>query len=379
MFKKMVTMAFGVLAAVGLMFAFFGSQTQAQESVDNFVFINYIGQELFLDLDDVTYTVPGTDTVPDGGRLTLQLNPGEHKFAANVPGVIGKAGEFTLSPGGFIAKAARLDQTAPAIGPDGILLAKPKDIVDVFDFNPNVEPAADTPPVDTWQPAVAAAGQGSIVWINYIGDELTVDLNGELFKVAPSAGDISGRLQIDVAPGDYTYTASVPGGSLNGPLNVAAGQVTGLSFTGVREERKYDVGEKYDFLLPVTMTVAQEDLTAQATAVIEPAAPVDTSSPAPAEDAAPAEPLVNDAAAVEPGLLVKNYAGEALTFTIDGREYTIPNNDELTIDLPAGSYSFTASRPYVATTGTVELLPDQGVELSVAVNVAGDVLSVYQN
>lgn len=379
MFKKMVTMAFGVLAAVGLMFALFGSQTQAQESVDNFVFINYIGQELFLDLDDVTYTVPGTDTVPDGGRLTLQLNPGEHKFAANVPGVIGKAGEFTLSPGGFIAKAARLDQTAPAIGPDGILLAKPKDIVDVFDFDPNVEPAADTPPVDTWQPAVAAAGQGSIVWINYIGDELTVDLNGELFKVAPSAGDISGRLQIDVAPGDYTYTASVPGGSLNGPLNVAAGQVTGLSFTGVREERKYDVGEKYDFLLPVTMTVAQEDLTAQATAVIEPAAPVDTSSPAPAEDAAPAEPVVNDAAAVEPGLLVKNYAGEALTFTIDGREYTIPNNDELTIDLPAGSYSFTASRPYVATTGTVELLPDQGVELSVAVNVAGDVLSVYQN
>ncbi|MCB0180299.1 MAG: hypothetical protein KDI62_18865, partial [Anaerolineae bacterium] len=376
MFKKMVTMAFGVLAAVGLMFAFFGSQTQAQESVDNFVFINYIGQELFLDLDDVTYTVPGTDTVPDGGRLTLQLNPGEYKFAANVPGVIGKAGEFTLSPGGFIAKAARLDQTAPAIGPDGILLAKPKDIVDVFDFDPNVEPAADTPPVDTWQPAVAAAGQGSIVWINYIGDELTVDLNGELFKVAPSAGDISGRLQIDVAPGDYTYTASVPGGSLNGPLNVAAGQVTGLSFTGVREERKYDVGEKYDFLLPVTMTVAQEDLTAQATAVIEPAAPVDTSSPAPAEDAAPAEPVVNDAAAVEPGLLVKNYAGEALTFTIDGREYTIPNNDELTIDLPAGSYSFTASRPYVATTGTVELLPDQGVELSVAVNVAGDVLSV---
>lgn len=375
----MVTMAFGVLAAVGLMFAFFGSQTQAQESVDNFVFINYIGQELFLDLDDVTYTVPGTDTVPDGGRLTLQLNPGEYKFAANVPGVIGKAGEFTLSPGGFIAKAARLDQTAPAIGPDGILLAKPKDIVDVFDFDPNVEPAADTPPVDTWQPAVAAAGQGSIVWINYIGDELTVDLNGELFKVAPSAGDISGRLQIDVAPGDYTYTASVPGGSLNGPLNVAAGQVTGLSFTGVREERKYDVGEKYDFLLPVTMTVAQEDLTAQATAVIEPAAPVDTSSPAPAEDAAPAEPVVNDAAAVEPGLLVKNYAGEALTFTIDGREYTIPNNDELTIDLPAGSYSFTASRPYVATTGTVELLPDQGVELSVAVNVAGDVLSVYQN
>ena len=379
MFKKMVTMAFGVLAAVGLMFALFVSQTQAQESVDNFVFINYIGQELFLDLDDVTYTVPGTDTVPDGGRLTLQLNPGEHKFAANVPGVIGKAGEFTLSPGGFIAKAARLDQTAPAIGPDGILLAKPKDIVDVFDFDPNVEPAADTPPVDTWQPAVAAAGQGSIVWINYIGDELTVDLNGELFKVAPSAGDIPGRLQIDVAPGDYTYTASVPGGSLNGPLNVAAGQVTGLSFTGVREERKYDVGEKYDFLLPVTMTVAQEDLTAQATAVIEPAAPVDTSSPAPAEDAAPAEPVVNDAAAVEPGLLVKNYAGEALTFTIDGREYTIPNNDELTIDLPAGSYSFTASRPYVATTGTVELLPDQGVELSVAVNVAGDVLSVYQN
>ncbi|MCB0167875.1 MAG: hypothetical protein KDI79_26850, partial [Anaerolineae bacterium] len=166
MFKKTVTMILGMLAAIILMFGLFGSQTQAQESGNNFIFINYIGQELFLDLDDVTYTVPGTNTVPEGGQLALQLNPGEHKFAANVPGIIGEAGEFTLTSGGFIAKAARLDQTAPAIGPDGTLLAKPKDIVDVFDFDPNVEPMADTPPVDTWQPTTAAAGQGSIVWIN---------------------------------------------------------------------------------------------------------------------------------------------------------------------------------------------------------------------
>lgn len=379
MFKKTVTMTLGILAAVALMFTLFGSQIQAQEPVDNFVFINYIGQELFLDLDDVTYTIPGTNTAPEGGQLSLPLNPGEHKFAANVPGVIGKAGEFTVTPGGFVAKAARLDQTAPAIGPDGTLLAKPKDIVNVFDFDPNVEPAANTPPVDTWQPAAATVGQASIVWINYIGDELTVDLNGELFKVAPAADGIPGRLQIDVAPGDYTYTASVPGGSLNGPLNLATGQVVGLSFNGVRQERKYDVGEKYDFLLPVTMTVAQEDLTAQATVGTEPAAPVDVAAPLPAGEGLATEPVANDSPTVGPGLLVKNYAGETLTFTIGGREYSIPNNDELAIDLPAGSYTFTASRPYVATTGTVELGAEQGVELSVAINVAGDVLSIYQN
>ncbi|MCB0212136.1 MAG: hypothetical protein KDJ52_22525 [Anaerolineae bacterium] len=381
MIKNISTITLGFVVAVALALTLAVQASHAQESspVVNFTLVNYIGQELFLDLDDVTYTVPGTDTAPEGGMLTLQLNTGEHKFAANVPGILGEAGEFTLAPGQALFKAARLDQTPPSIGPDGTLLAKPKDIVDVFDFDPNAQPAAETPLVDTWQPAAAADGQASLVWVNYIGDELTVDLNGQLYKVAPGTGDNPSRLQIDVAPGYYTYTASVPGGSINHEVTLVAGQVIGLSLTGTREERVYDVGEKYDYLLGIDMQVSQEDLTAQTMSVTEEpaAAPTDeTVSTVPAEAS---EPAVTESPATAEGLLVKNYAGETLTFTINEQTYTIPNNDQLTIDLPAGSYNFTASRPFVATTGTVNLQPDQGIELSVAINIAGDVMSVYQN
>ena len=49
------------------------------------------------------------------------------------------------------------------------------------------------------------------------------------------------------------------------------------------------------------------------------------------------------------------------------------------ITLSPGTYNYTASLPFVATTGTVNLSQNQGVELSVAINIAGDVMSVYQN
>src|SRR4030095_10391903 len=72
---------------------------QQEGTGENFIFVNYIGQELFFDLDDVTHTIPGTNTMPEGGRLALHLNPGQHKYAANVPGVRGSAGEFTIPAG----------------------------------------------------------------------------------------------------------------------------------------------------------------------------------------------------------------------------------------------------------------------------------------
>jgi hypothetical protein len=126
------------------------------------------------------------------------------------------------------------------------------------------------------------------------------------------------------------------------------------------------------------MKVAQEDLTGRVTAAAAPqtgqpmqpgVAPVTLPAPA-GEVASPAAPE---------GVTVKNYAGETLIFTINNQAYTIPNNDQLLIPLPAGSYNYTASRPMVAINGTVALQPGQSVELSVAINVAGDVLSVYQN
>ncbi len=380
MSKKRFLMVMGVFMVMALL-GLFPLAGYAQEATGgNFILVNYIGQELTLDLDDVTYTVPGTDTSPEGGRFELQLMPGEHKYAINVPQVTGSAGEFTIGPSGTVAKGVRLQKGNPAIDRNGILLEEPQDEVFVFDIDPFViTPAEVEPAVDTWQPVAPMPGQGSIVWINHSGDdELTVDLAGQLYKVAPKVNDIPGRLQIDESPGTYRYTASVPYGSLNGEITVVAGEVTGINIIpGIREEPEYEVGEKVDFP-PVKLTLFEEDLTSRV-AVAQPDQASGVMPPATGGEMTSANVEEVDVPAVSEGLLVKNYTGDTLIFTIDNQTFAVPDQTEQTIALPAGSYSYTASLPFVATTGTVDMVDGQGVELSVAINVARDFLTVYQN
>ena len=370
---------FTLVALIGGLFPV-ASQAQQETGPENFIFVNYIGQDLNLDLDDVAYLVPGTATVPEGGRLALQLAPGEHKYAANVPGVpTGSAGEFTITGTQVVAKAARIEQTNPVIENE-ILIEKPKDYVFIFDFDPLVVPVASTAITDTWLPAPAAVGSGSLVWINHSGtDELTVDLAGQLYKVPLKANDIPGRLQIQLDPGQYTYTASLLNGSLNGEVTLTAGQVIGLNIIpGQRETPEYDVGDKFDPLTQIDLSLFQEDLTNRAaTTLPDPAAPVALPTTGEAVAPTPGEAAVNPAQAE--GLLVKNYAGETLLLTINNEVYPIENNSETTLALPPGQYNYTASLPFVATTGTVDLAAGQHIELSVAISIERDLLSVYQN
>lgn len=381
MLSKRFFISLALLLAAAFIAGVWTTSALAQQGTggENFVFVNYIGQELTLDLDDTTYIIPGADTMPQGGRLALQLAPGEHKFAANVPGVgLGFAGEFMITPGQVVGKAAIIEQTSPSVDRNGILLAAPKDKVKVFDFDPLAPPATEEPVVDTFQPAPAATGQASLVWVNYLGDELTVDLSGQLYKVAPAANNIPGRLQINVAPGDYTYTASVPAGSINGVITPLVGQVTGLNiFADPLKEREYEVGEEYEFIQPLTLRVQTEDLTGQTAVITQPATTETVPATLPATGGE-LGPLADESPLTE-GLLIKNYAGDTLTFTINNQAYTLPNNQQLSVTLPPGFYTYTASLPFVATTGAVDMQPGQSIQLSVAINVAHDVLSVYQN
>ncbi|MBN1992160.1 MAG: hypothetical protein JW953_05610 [Anaerolineae bacterium] len=377
MLKKNILWIIGLLLVVALAAVVFPTVSQAEQGGENFVFVNYLGQEIYLDLDDVTYVVPGTGIAPEGGWLVLQLAPGQHKYAANAPGVpTGSAGEFTLAPGGFVAKAARIETTPVPVDHRGIVIGEPEDYVYVFDFNPFAAPAPETEPVDTWQPAAAAPGLGSLVWINYYGNsELTIDLSGELYKVPAKANSIPGRLQIDLDPGQYFYTASVPNGSLNGEIAVVPGQVTSFNITAeIEPPPDYDIGDEYEFLPSVTLQLRTEDLTGQVVGV---AATAET-------DSAPAvlpttggefSPAVSNPAS----LLIKNYTGDTLIFTINNQIYPVAPNAEKTLSLPPGSYNYTASLPYVATTGVVEMPVDEGVGLSIVTNIAHDNLSVYPN
>jgi hypothetical protein len=374
MLKKNHLLVLGLLAVVALVAVIFPTVTRAQQGVSqNFIFVNYIGQEIFLDLDDVTYVVPGTDTAPEGGRLVLQLAAGEHKYAANVPGVpAGAAGEFTIVPGGFVAKAARLENTGYIVDRNSIVIDRPQDYVYVFDFDPFAMPVVAEPVVDTWQPAATTPGLGSVVWTNYYGNnELTIDLEGTLYKVPPQTNDVPGRLQLDLPPGLYRYTVSVPNGSLNGQVNIIAGQVTGLSITtDIPPAKKYDIGDRFEFHPPVTLHLAEEDLTSQVST--------------PEADSAPDVLPVTGGEIVpnqvnSQGHLIKNYAGDTLIFTINNQTYTIANNAEQALILSPGQYSYTASLPFVATSGLVDLTVDPNIELSIVLNVEGNFLTAYQN
>lgn len=116
--------------------------------------------------------------------------------------------------------------------------------------------ASQTPAVNGWAPTRPAAGMGSIVFLNSFGSgtSLTIDLQqGSLeavrdnkkdthefivssdgFYMVPVATDSGmGRLQLNLAPGSYNYTASVPNiGTVNGSFDVTAGQIMGLTFYG---------------------------------------------------------------------------------------------------------------------------------------------------
>lgn len=149
---------------------------------------------------------------------------------------------------------------------------------------------------DTWQPTRPAAGMGSAVWVNYNGGggALIIDLqkgtfvrqednhqttnnfvvtSDNQFTVPPAANDMPGRMQMNLDPGSYRYTASVPGiGTVNGTLEVTAGQITGLSFYGTDPktvvENHHSHGNNNDHststIVFTKLAVAPEDLTSQA-------------------------------------------------------------------------------------------------------------------
>jgi hypothetical protein len=118
-----------------------------------------------------------------------------------------------------------------------------------------------------WQPAPAKAGMASIVWTNFNGgsQEVLIDLNGTIYKVQPQANDIPGRLQIDVAPGRYVYTAHVPGlGSVSRTIELTSGQVMGENFYSTfTVERNHDKRNGSRDELVSHLAVAYEDLTGE--------------------------------------------------------------------------------------------------------------------
>lgn len=157
--------------------------------------------------------------------------------------------------------------------------------------------AAQTPAINSWAPARPAAGMGSIVFFNSFGGgtSLTVDLqqgtleavrdnkkdthefivnSDNLYTVPEATNNGMGRLQLNLAPGSYNYTASVPDvGTVNGNFDITAGQIMGLSFYGgdaktIIHNHSQSHGNNNEHtstsVIFTKLLVAPQDLTAQA-------------------------------------------------------------------------------------------------------------------
>jgi hypothetical protein len=157
--------------------------------------------------------------------------------------------------------------------------------------------AASQSVANEWRPARPAAGMGSIVWLDSFGSgaPLTLDLqrgnlvstrddhknthefivdSENVYTLPEATNDGMGHLQLNLAPGTYNYTASVPNvGTVNGTAEVKAGQVTGLTFYGgdprtIVHNHSQSHGNNTkptsESIVFTKLLVAQEDMTAQA-------------------------------------------------------------------------------------------------------------------
>jgi hypothetical protein len=336
----------------------------AQDGQANLIIINYVGREMTFTLDGTQYTVPGASAGQDGGRLSLNLPPGRHTYSAQVPDAEGTNGEVVLSAGQTQILGARLERTGPVVSSSGIVLEKPRDQLVIFEAS--LTPPAPTPEASPVPLQPLPPGQGALVFVNYIGEAVKVDINGKLYTVPADE-----RLQINLPPGQVSFSANAGLSGTNGTAQVVAGEYTGLGLS--REigpkEPDYDVGKPVPSPVPLQMHVFPVPLQN---------VPVGQASPTPTREASPAEGKTPVPSTKEGELVVVNYIGQDLTFTIDNQAYHISlSGGQLTLSLVPGEYTFTASTPGASTNGALRVRAGQITHVSVALNVQSGNMEVY--
>jgi hypothetical protein len=74
-------------------------------------------------------------------------------------------------------------------------------------------------------PVTAPEGQATLTVSNYIGETLTFTIDNQAYEVAGNGG----QLRLDLAPGEYTFSASTPQAGTNGGLSIPEGRSTQVS------------------------------------------------------------------------------------------------------------------------------------------------------
>jgi hypothetical protein len=209
-----------------------------------------------------------------------------------------------------------------------------------------------------------------LVFINYIGEALIVDVGGDLYTVPAN-----GRLQVNLPPGEVGYSASAGFSGTNGIAQVMAGRYTGLGFTREipPEEPDYEAGEPAPTPVPLEMSVFAVSLEGEPASGV-PSAAVATAMPLAAESDDTPVP-----AATGQGVIgVTNYIGETLTFTIDNQTHSVAGGGgTLTINLTPGEYNFTASTPHAGANGSLKVAEGTTIQVSVVLDLQSGQMNFY--
>ncbi len=220
-----------------------------------FSFENLSTAELIVDV--IGPDVP-TLVIPPTGKNVFILTPGSYKFNAHSPGggVTLPGGTFDLATGQLVTAVAyqssyKLEVSAPAVQATAPATTAPVTTTMVTTttaattttvqptavVTPTAQPVAPvtatTTSTTTNTPATTATikapagtaglaplpGRSRIYLQNLFAQEVTFDLNGKTVKVSANGLEF-----VDVDPGKYKFTVSIPGGAGNGEVEVGADQ-----------------------------------------------------------------------------------------------------------------------------------------------------------
>jgi hypothetical protein len=179
---------------------------------------NFGAAALAFTLDGKTTTIAGR-----GGQMVFPVKAGTHEYKGVMQGLPEASGKVDLKAGEVFSLAAHLENTGPVFDASGENLDQTATALTWISFIQ--EPASTRAPL---QPI--PSGYGAIVFDNYLGAELMVDLGGDSVWHVP----VQGRMQFDLPAGPYRVTASAAlqniGETNNLIATVATGKYTGLGF-----------------------------------------------------------------------------------------------------------------------------------------------------
>lgn len=73
--------------------------------------------------------------------------------------------------------------------------------------------------------------------------------------------------------------------------------------------------------------------------------------------------------------MIKNFAGNNLTFTLNDQTYSVPTDVEQVLPLSPQRYTYTASTPRGTVSGEFTITPGQVMELSLYIDGSGSMVS----